>query len=486
MSISSLTSVYNLETEDYHEHGIHAELSYDEVEASGPAARPLDFPSPTVFRCQTIDIQAQDHRSGTIHFLRNVIVRSENPQTAYYLKKKIGKSTYGSTCLCIVLRRRQRRRSVATVDSSQEEQRQDTPEKTKKDNDSDIEWESTDSQVVIKISEFSKIHSMRGRHLEDPIKEISAMQLLGNYHPNVLGAVEVMQDDDYLYTVTRHLPGGELYERVVECFPHKRSPDESDSPASYEYDESKARVWFRQLLLALHHYQKKGVCHRDISLENIVLDDEDRLVLLDPGMSLRVPYSDPCNPGCVTDVSSGANRRLMIAQGQGGSLMYAAPEVIERKAFVDAFASDLWSAGVVLFVMLVGLAPFKWAHPSDKRFAKISRGGLKQLISSLDIPLSPEAIDLLQGFFYSDPRERWTLAQVLDHPWVKGKRFKNVSLMILPKHKMNSSRRYSLGRFGTAKNVGATAKGCHSSLTSSRLTAQAHRPFLTPHNSYYC
>ena len=105
---------------------------------------------------------------------------------------------------------------------------------------------------------------------------------------------------------------------------------------------------------ALFHLQRKGVCHRDISLENLVLDENDRLVLIDLGLSLRVPYTDPDNYGCVTDVSAGTSRRLMIAQGQGGRLMYAAPEIMEGKEIVDAFAIDLWSGGIVLFVMLVG------------------------------------------------------------------------------------------------------------------------------------
>lgn len=178
---------------------------------------------------------------------------------------------------------------------------------------------------------------------------------------------------------------------------------------------------------ALFHLQKKGVCHRDISLENLLLDEADRAVLIDTGMSLRVPYTDPCNYGCVADVSAGTSRRLMKAQGQGGKLMYAAPEVVERKDVVDAFAIDMWSAGVVLFVLLVGLAPFKWAHPSDKRYAKISRGGLKDLIAALEIPLSREACDLLQGFFWSDPRRRLTLAEAIEHPWVQGKQFTNVA-----------------------------------------------------------
>jgi serine/threonine protein kinase len=149
---------------------------------------------------------------------------------------------------------------------------------------------------------------------------------------------------------------------------------------------------------------------------------DDNICLIDLGMSLRVPYSDPYGGG-IADVSAGTSRRLMISQGQGGKLMYAAPEVIAKEESVDAFATDMWSVGCVLFVMLVGLAPFKWAHPSDKRYAKMSMGGLKSLIDALEIPLSPEACDLLQGFFWADPRQRLTLAEVMQHPWVQGKEF---------------------------------------------------------------
>jgi serine/threonine protein kinase len=171
---------------------------------------------------------------------------------------------------------------------------------------------------------------------------------------------------------------------------------------------------------AVDHLQKKGVCHRDISLENLLLDKDDKLCLVDFGMALRVPFTDNYGGG-VTDVSAGTCRRLMISQGLGGKLMYAAPEIVSQHDEVDPFATDLWSVGVVLFVMLVGLAPFKWAHPSDKRFSSISKGGLKNLLESLKIPISAEACDLLQGFMWADPRKRWTLADVMQHPWVLGK-----------------------------------------------------------------
>lgn len=233
MSISTLATEYS---SDDHGMGMHADLSYDDVVAAGPPARPLDFPAPTVLRCKNMDVHARDHRSGTIHFLRNVIVRIDNTDTAYFVTKKIGKSVYGSIRLGIVLKRRQR------SPSQHAEERQDTqtPE---------VEWESTDLQAAVKISEFTKIHAMRGRHLEDPIKEISAMQLLGNYHPHVLGTMDVLQDDNYLYTISRHLPGGELYGRIMEAFPQKRPPEQIEGSDQFSYDESKARIWFKQLIM---------------------------------------------------------------------------------------------------------------------------------------------------------------------------------------------------------------------------------------------
>ena len=155
-------------------------------------------------------------------------------------------------------------------------------------------------------------------------------------------------------------------------------------------------------------------------------EDGDRLKIIDFGMSLRVPYVDLTNPGSdnnTTDVSDGTDRLLIKSQGQGGKLMYMAPEVVAREEAFDGFAVDLWAAGVILFVMLVGLAPFKWAHPSDRRYAKIAKGNLKDLLQGLDIVLSEEAVDLLQQMFYADPRKRPSLSQIMLHPWVQGHRF---------------------------------------------------------------
>jgi serine/threonine protein kinase len=198
--------------------------------------------------------------------------------------------------------------------------------------------------------------------------------------------------------------------------------------------------------------------------------------LIDLGMSLRVPYTDPYGGG-IADASAGTSRRLMISQGLGGKLMYAAPEIISKKEHVDAFATDMWAVGCVLFVMLVGLAPFKWAHPSDKRYEKISSGGLKSLIDALHIPVSPEACDLLQGFFWADPRQRMTLSEVMKHPWVHGKEYSRRP-MTLPN---DSSRKFNFDNKDGTKKL---SEKDYSSLQSHLRPNLQHRKIhlISPHN----
>lgn len=221
----------------------HSELTYDEVEAAGTPSRPLDFPAPTVYRCRRVDLRAKDHRTGSVHMVKDVIMRSgvdglgRRTNIAYLTRKKLGKTTYGSLRLCVVLRR------IAPSSSELPESRQDAFEGDY------VQWESTDEKVVMKISEWEKIHSMRGRHLEDPIKEISALQLLGDYHPHVQGTREVLQDNYNLYMIMPYLPGGDLYGRLVEHnLPCPLGTILEEGNEFNGHAESRARFWFGQLL----------------------------------------------------------------------------------------------------------------------------------------------------------------------------------------------------------------------------------------------
>ena len=218
-----------------------------------------------------------------------------------------------------------------------------------------IVWEITNEHVAIKQVEWRRVYAMRGRLLEDPIKEIAAMQLIGNNHPNVLGSMEVLQDNEYLYSVMPFCRGGDLFGVVLEVA-EKRQANEAIEGAG-GMSEPIARYWFRQLLFGLHYLQSKGVCHRDLSLENILVD-VNHCLIIDMGMCLRVPYHSPGdNEGSATDVENGTDRRLMVPMGTCGKKNYMSPEIYANKDCFDGFAVDLWSAVSACLEMSGALLP---------------------------------------------------------------------------------------------------------------------------------
>lgn len=403
-------------------------LPYSDLLDAGPPVRPLDFPTPTLFASEVTTVQAVDHRNGKSRSIESVLVRlgensnnlsnafsggddggrpnnnrhNSEPDRAYLLRKKISKTTYGSIRVAVVLRRR--------------------PDYEADVNE--VPWISTEELVAIKISSWHKIRQLRGNHIEDPLREGAALQLVGNYHPHVVGCYEILQDDKHLYTVMPYYSSGSNLHSRLFSDPIEASSGTSqktkDRKHRYEPNEKEARDIFRQLLKGLLYLQRKGIFHRDIALENLLISKSNKVRIIDLGMSLRVPYSDPCNEGCITDVSEGESRRLMKQQEKGGRLMYMAPELLAENETFDGYSADLWASGIVLFVLCVGLAPFKFAEHSEKRYAKISSGGLRSLMKSLKISLSPEVCDLLQKMLREDPGDRLSLAEVMNHPWVLG------------------------------------------------------------------
>ena len=159
-----------------------------------------------------------------------------------------------------------------------------------------------------------------------------------------------------IYSITDYCKDGDLYSVVM-----------NDISIGGRVKENDARHWFRQLLLSLHNLQQKGICHRNLTLENIMVN-EGKCKIIDFALAVRIPYDHPHNQGGVIDVSDGSRRRLVHAQGQGGELTYMVPEVLRRNAIVDGFAVDLWAVGCILFIILVGHMPINLPHPSDEQF----------------------------------------------------------------------------------------------------------------------
>ena len=95
-----------------------------------------------------------------------------------------------------------------------------------------------------------------------------------------------------------------------------------------------------------------------------------------------------------------------------------APEIFQNSDSFDGFAIDLWSVGVILYIMLTGFPPYDHATLADQRFEIIVEGNLVEQLRSWDISLSDHAGHLLQSMLQLDPRNRLTLAEVMAHPWV--------------------------------------------------------------------
>jgi len=448
------------------EHALH---SYSTIEAEGPPHRPLDFPPPKVERGVRVNALVVHPETGQRDILPGVIHREsynnknnntdaissgggdgerergsknkddgsakkgdgkdqsrrlerdsppssrksstsngsgsnsdndEEPEyTAYFPQRRLQDAIYGAVWACLVLKRHY---GPAADDAAA------AAGLKPGDPAAPIVWEIVGTHVAIKMVEWAKVHQSRGRLLEDPVKEIAAMQLIGTEHPNVLGSVEVLQDDDYLFSIMPYARGGDLFGYVVRDTELRGGEGGMSEPV--------ARYWFRQVLEGLHFLQGKGICHRDLSLENILVDENNCLVI-DFGMCLRIPYSSQ-NTNQVVDVDLGGIRRLMKPMGTCGKHNYMSPEIFQNKESFDGFSIDLWAAGVILYIMLTGFPPYDHATLADQRFEVIVEGQMMEQLKMWEIELSDEAGDLLQSMLQLRAKDRLSLGQVMNHPWV--------------------------------------------------------------------
>ncbi|EFN50767.1 hypothetical protein CHLNCDRAFT_10014, partial [Chlorella variabilis] len=187
---------------------------------------------------------------------------------------------------------------------------------------------------------------------------------------------EYVETRDHVYIMMEAAARGSLLDYVRD---RKKLP------------EAEAVQIFQQLLHALQFCHRKDVVHRDIKLENILIDGGGRMRLIDFGL-------------CGYYVA-GKHLRCHC-----GSPSYAAPEIVARKDYLGP-PVDVWSLGVVLFAMLAGYLPF---HAKEKRqlSEKILAGVYKPAAW-----MSPAAQDLLSRMLALDPEQRITLEQAWSHPW---------------------------------------------------------------------
>ncbi|XP_043971291.1 maternal embryonic leucine zipper kinase [Gambusia affinis] len=231
----------------------------------------------------------------------------------------------------------------------------------------------TGEKVAIKIMNKKDL----GDDLPRVKVEIEAMKNLSHQH--VCRLYHVIETSTQIFMVLEYCPGGELFDYII---------------AKDRLSEQETRVFFRQIVSAMAYVHSQGYAHRDLKPENLLIDEDRNLKLIDFGLCAKP--------------KGGLGYELMTCCG---SPAYAAPELIQGKAYIGSEA-DVWSMGVLLFALLCGYLPFDDDNCMIL-YRKIMRG-------KYDNPqwLSPGSILLLNQMMQVDPKRRLTVRQLLDHQWV--------------------------------------------------------------------
>ncbi|KAI3805452.1 hypothetical protein L1987_27849 [Smallanthus sonchifolius] len=234
----------------------------------------------------------------------------------------------------------------------------------------------TGKNVAIKVVGKEKVIRVG---MTDQIKrEISVMKMVR--HPNIVELYEVMASKSKIYFAMELVRGGELFSKV----------------AKGRLREDVARSYFQQLISAVDFCHSRGVYHRDLKPENLLLNEEGELKVTDFGLSA---FSDHL-------------RQDGLLHTTCGTPAYVAPEIIGKKGY-DGAKADIWSCGVILYVLLAGFLPFQDENIVSM-YRKIYRGDFK-------CPpwFSVDARRLITKLLDPNPSTRITISKIMDSPWFK-------------------------------------------------------------------
>lgn len=181
--------------------------------------------------------------------------------------------------------------------------------------------------------------------------------------------------------IMEYINGGELSDYII---------------SKKRLNEDEACRIFRQIISAIEDLHKNGIAHRDLKPENILLDSDRNVKIIDFGLSNTYKPGEMLKTAC-------------------GSPCYAAPEMIAGKSY-HGLATDIWSCGIILFLMVCGQLPF-----DDKNTARLYKKILEDDLAISKL-VSPEARDLLKNVLNKDPVKRYSVKQIMEHPWYKGEK----------------------------------------------------------------
>lgn len=200
-------------------------------------------------------------------------------------------------------------------------------------------------------------------------------------HPNVVKLHEVLSSHSKIYLVLELVTGGELLNKVKE---------------KGTLSEEEARFYFQQIISAVSFCEKQHVAHRDLKLENVLLDEDGKVKISDFGLSGLFKFDS-------TSIS--------LMHTTCGTVNYLAPEVFGNQGY-DGHVADIWSCGVILYALFTGRLPFE-DDSISRLIEKIVSGKFDPITTSI----SASALDLLEKILVIDPRMRISIPNIKKHPW---------------------------------------------------------------------
>ncbi|CAD5121174.1 DgyrCDS9709 [Dimorphilus gyrociliatus] len=231
----------------------------------------------------------------------------------------------------------------------------------------------TKSEVAIKIVDKTQLDET---NLKKVYREVEILKMLD--HPNIVKLYQVMETKNMLYLVSEYAPNGEIFEYIA-----KRG----------RMRESDARRTFIQILAAVQYCHDKNIVHRDLKAENLLLDSDNNVKLVDFGFGNFYTKDAHLKTWC-------------------GSPPYASPEVFRGQQYYGPHA-DIWSLGVVLYVLVCGSLPFDGESLAALR-ERVCAGRFR-----VPFYMSTECENLIKKMLVVDPSKRPTCKQIRQHEWIK-------------------------------------------------------------------
>ena len=207
-------------------------------------------------------------------------------------------------------------------------------------------------------------------------------------HPNIIKLYDIYENENYIYIIMEYCSGGDL----LSYFEYNE----------YELPEEKVCEIIHKLSMAIYYLHSYGIVHRDLKPENILMTDlspKADIRLLDFGLSKIIGNDEKCTEPY-------------------GTLSFVAPEVLQGKPYDKSV--DLWSIGIITFLLLCGYLPFDDKH-SEREIARQTILDPVPFEDKIWNKYSPEAKTFVEGLLQKKPENRYSIKEVLEDPWIKKK-----------------------------------------------------------------